>query len=195
MTSNSQRWISMTNPVYYLRTFVDLIMLRATPDAIICRAFPSILRREARDWVATILPKLICTFDDFSKQFAAYFSSSKHAKKIAISLMQLTQDKDELLKDSTTWNEDLKGVTCPHDDALVIVADIADFDVNRLLVDNGSAADVMSWRVFLGLKISPSKIKHVKAPMAHNVIYGYPLLNVDRAVVSTYHEVMMFSTS
>ncbi|KAL2531738.1 Ribonuclease H [Abeliophyllum distichum] len=130
---------------------------------------------------------------------------------------------------------DLEGITCPHDDALVIVADIADFDVKRVLVDNGSAADVMSWEVFLGLKISPSKIKPVttplhgfggatvipegtielpvtlgiypasvvimtsfllvKAPMAYNAIYGRPLLNVARAVVSMYHQVMKFPTS
>ncbi|KAL2464913.1 Retrotransposon gag protein [Abeliophyllum distichum] len=33
-----------------------------------------------------------------SKQFAAYFISSNWAKKTTIRLMQLTQDKDELLK-------------------------------------------------------------------------------------------------
>ncbi|KAL2470319.1 Uncharacterized protein Adt_38455 [Abeliophyllum distichum] len=110
-----------------------------------------------------------------------------------------------------------------------------DFDVKRVLVDNGSAADVMSWEVFLGLKISPSKIKPVttplhgfggatvipegtielpvtldtypasviimtsfilvKAPMAYNAIYGRPLLNAARAVVSTHHQVMKFPTS
>ncbi|KAL2513134.1 Ribonuclease H [Abeliophyllum distichum] len=119
----------------------------------------------------------------------------------------------------------------------VIVGGIAagDFDVKRVLVDNGSAADVMSWEVFLGLKISHSKIKPVttpvhgfrgatvipegtielpvtlgsypasvvimtsfllvKAPMAYNAIYGRPLLNAARAVVSTYHQVMKFPTS
>ncbi|KAL2534459.1 Uncharacterized protein Adt_07810 [Abeliophyllum distichum] len=40
-----------------------------------------------------------------------------------------------------------------------------DFDVKRVLVNNGSAADVMSWEVFLGLKISPSKIKPVTTPL------------------------------
>ncbi|KAL2480023.1 Ribonuclease H [Abeliophyllum distichum] len=475
-----EKYDGSSDPVDHLRAFVDLMRLRATPDAIMCRAFPPTLRHEARDWVATLPPKSIRTFDDFSKKFAAYFASSKRAKKTAIGLLQLTQDKDELLKDfiarfnratlgikdlqmsavvtammngtrshpfkmslsknppdtmhellrrgdkyvdaeeaffitkgmkdrkepesnkrkdqdeprlredrgkqkmihpgpnrpstekeahstplltsranilmeiqnmkelvwpkkmwapphrrdetkyskfhrdhghdtedcqqlkeeierlikrgqlskfvkadkekgkeaeyrqqpppragvinvivggiaaggdsnsarksyargnrstsvgknerfsqNITFNdEDLEGMTCPHDDALVIVADIADFDVKRVLVDNGSAADVMSWEVFLGLKISPSKIKPVttplhgfggatvipegtielpvtlgtypasviimtsfilvKAPMAYNAIYGRPLLNAARAVVSTHHQVMKFPTS
>ncbi|KAL2542333.1 Ribonuclease H [Abeliophyllum distichum] len=82
-----------------------------------------------------------------------------------------------------------EGVTCPHDDALVIVADIADFDVKRVLVDNGSAADVMSWEVFLGLKISPSKIKPVTTPL-----HGFGRSHA-RAVVSIHHQVMKFPTS
>ncbi|KAL2453211.1 Ribonuclease H [Abeliophyllum distichum] len=102
-----------------------------------------------------------------------------------------------------TFNdEDLEGVTCPHDDALVIVADIADFDVKRVLVDNGSAADVMSWKVFLGLKISPSKIKPITTPLhgfrgATVIPEGTIELPVTlaRAVVSTYHQVMKFPTS
>ncbi|KAL2453685.1 Retrotransposon gag protein [Abeliophyllum distichum] len=44
-------------------------------------------------------PKSIRTFDEFSKNFATHFASSKRVKKTAISLMQLAQDKDELLKD------------------------------------------------------------------------------------------------
>ncbi|KAL2487197.1 S-locus glycoprotein [Abeliophyllum distichum] len=93
-----EKYDGSSDHVDYLRTFVDLMRLRATPDAIMCRAFPPTLRRKARDWVAMLPPKSIRTFDDFSKKFAAYFVSSKHAKKTAIGLMQLTQDKDELLK-------------------------------------------------------------------------------------------------
>ncbi|KAL2525695.1 Uncharacterized protein Adt_10749 [Abeliophyllum distichum] len=95
--------------------------------------------------------------------------------------------------------------------------------------------EARDWRVFLGLKISPSKIKLVttplhgfggatvipegtikllvtlgtypasvvimtsfllvKDPMAYNLIYGHPLLNATRALVSTYRQVMKFSTS
>ncbi|KAL2490616.1 Ribonuclease H [Abeliophyllum distichum] len=75
-------------------------------------------------------------------------------------------DKNERFSQNITFSdEDLKSVTCPHDDALVIVADIADFDVEGVLVDNGSAANVMFWEVFLGLKISPSKIKPITTPL------------------------------
>ncbi|KAL2490970.1 Retrotransposon gag protein [Abeliophyllum distichum] len=94
-----EKYDGSSDPVDHLRSFVDLMRLQATPDAIICRTFPPMLRREARDWVATLPPKLIRTFDDFSKSFAAHFASSKRIKKTAISLMQLTHDKDELLKD------------------------------------------------------------------------------------------------
>ncbi|KAL2493193.1 S-locus glycoprotein [Abeliophyllum distichum] len=86
----------------HLRTFVDLIRLQVTLDAIMCRAFPPTLRQEAREWVATLPPNSIRTFDDFSKNFATYFASSKRAKKTAIGLMQLTQDEDEMLKDFIT---------------------------------------------------------------------------------------------
>ncbi|KAL2534635.1 Retrotrans gag domain-containing protein [Abeliophyllum distichum] len=84
------------------KAFIDLMRLRATLDAIMCRTFLPTLRWEARDWVATLSPKSIRTFDDFSKSFAEYFANSKRAKKTAIGLMQLTKDKDELLKDFIT---------------------------------------------------------------------------------------------
>ncbi|KAL2519101.1 Retrotransposon gag protein [Abeliophyllum distichum] len=94
-----EKYDGSSDPVDHLRSFVDLMRLQATPDAIMCRTFPPTLRREARDWVATLPPKSIRTFDEFSKNFATHFVSSKRVKKTAISLMQLAQDKDGLLKD------------------------------------------------------------------------------------------------
>ncbi|KAL2542910.1 Retrotransposon gag protein [Abeliophyllum distichum] len=89
------------DPVDHLMTFVDLMRLLATVDVIMCMAFLPTLRRKVRDWITTLLPNTICTFDDFTKQFAAYFASSKCANKTAIGLMQLIQNKDELLKISS----------------------------------------------------------------------------------------------
>ncbi|KAL2511533.1 Retrotrans gag domain-containing protein [Abeliophyllum distichum] len=63
------------------------------------RAFPPTLKREARDWVVTLPSKSIRTYDEFSKNFATHFASSKRVKKTAISLIQLAHGKDEMLKD------------------------------------------------------------------------------------------------
>ncbi|KAL2497808.1 Uncharacterized protein Adt_23358 [Abeliophyllum distichum] len=82
-----EKYDGSSDPVDHLRSFVDLMRLKPTPDAIMCRAFPPMLRREARDWVPTLLPKSICTFDEFSKNFATHFASSKRVKKTTISLM------------------------------------------------------------------------------------------------------------
>ncbi|KAL2470494.1 Retrotrans gag domain-containing protein [Abeliophyllum distichum] len=84
-----EKYDGSSDPVDHLKSFVDLMRLQATPDAIMCRAFLPTLRREARDWVATLPPKSIHTFDEFSKNFTTHFASSKCVKKTAISMMQL----------------------------------------------------------------------------------------------------------
>ncbi|KAL2481569.1 Retrotrans gag domain-containing protein [Abeliophyllum distichum] len=61
-----EKYDGSSDPVDHLRTFVDL-MRRVILEAIMCWAFPPILRRELRDWMATFFPKSICTFDNFSK--------------------------------------------------------------------------------------------------------------------------------
>ncbi|KAL2491129.1 Uncharacterized protein Adt_26757 [Abeliophyllum distichum] len=85
--SKMEKYDGSSGPVDHLMSFVDLMRLQATPDAIMCRAFPPTLRLEARDWVATLPPKSIRIFDKFSKNFATHFASSKRVKKTAISLM------------------------------------------------------------------------------------------------------------
>ncbi|XP_022883407.1 uncharacterized protein LOC111400214 [Olea europaea var. sylvestris] len=60
----------------------------------------------------------------------------------------------------------------PHDDALVIVGDIVDFDIKRVLVDRGSAINVLTWDAFLGLKIFPDNLKTVTTPLQG---FGGPL--------------------
>ena len=50
--------------------------------------------------------------------------------------------------------EDLEGMIQPHDDALVVIARISGFLVKRVMIDQGSGADVMYPDLFerLGLK-------------------------------------------
>ncbi|XP_022860635.1 uncharacterized protein LOC111381125 [Olea europaea var. sylvestris] len=77
----------VTDLLDHLRTFVDLMRLYAAPDVVMCRSFPPTLRREAKDWVAILVPRSIRTFDELSRSFVAYFLSSKRKKRTTIGLI------------------------------------------------------------------------------------------------------------
>ncbi|XP_022859172.1 uncharacterized protein LOC111379964 [Olea europaea var. sylvestris] len=69
------------------------------------------------------------------------------------------------LEDITFGTGDLEGVSLPHDDALVISAIVANFEVKRILVDNGSAANILSQEAFAKMGISSHQLKAVKTPL------------------------------
>ncbi|XP_022843439.1 uncharacterized protein LOC111366994 [Olea europaea var. sylvestris] len=69
------------------------------------------------------------------------------------------------LEDITFGTGDLEGVSLPHDDALVISAIVANFEVKRILVDNGSAANILSQEAFAKMGISSQQLKAVKTPL------------------------------
>ena len=62
-------------------------------------------------------------------------------------------------------NEDLEGTTQPHDDALVIVAWISGFLVKRVMVDQGSGADVMYPDLFKGLGLKNQDLAKYDSPL------------------------------
>ncbi|XP_022851074.1 uncharacterized protein LOC111372885 [Olea europaea var. sylvestris] len=92
--------------------------------------------------------------------------SNSTRKSYVLSLRICSIQKKARFSQSITFGEeDLVGVVHPHDDVLVIVGDIADFDVKRVLVNGGSAANVLTWDAFLGLKVPPDKLKIVNTPL------------------------------
>ena len=50
-------------------------------------------------------------------------------------------------------DEDKIGTIQPHDDALVIILRIGGYDVKRVMVDQGSAAEIMYPALFKGLNL------------------------------------------
>lgn len=59
---------------------------------------------------------------------------------------------------------DLEGISFPHDDALVISAIIAHFEVKRVMVDNESVTNILSHETFIQMCISAEQLKPVKTP-------------------------------
>ena len=52
-------------------------------------------------------------------------------------------------------NEDKVGTIQPHNDALVITLRIGEYDVKRVMVDQGSGAEVMYPDLYKGLNLKP----------------------------------------
>ncbi|KAL0303497.1 UNVERIFIED_CONTAM: hypothetical protein Sradi_6217800 [Sesamum radiatum] len=72
------------------------------------------------------------------------------------------------------------GPQTSHNDALVITAILAIYEVGRIFIDSGSSADIL-----FGV---------VDVPSAYNVILGWPTLNTFQAMISIYHKKMKFPT-
>jgi len=55
-------------------------------------------------------------------------------------------------------DDDYEGISWPHNDALMVTLTIANHNVHRILVDNGSSVDLLYWSAFEKLKLSRDKI-------------------------------------
>ncbi|GFZ13609.1 hypothetical protein Acr_23g0019940 [Actinidia rufa] len=64
----------------------------------------------------------------------------------------------------TFSNYDLRGLHLPHDDALVVLAVIANFNVQRILIDNGSLADILFISAFERIKVGLDKLHPFHTP-------------------------------
>ncbi|PIN10856.1 hypothetical protein CDL12_16548 [Handroanthus impetiginosus] len=60
---------------------------------------------------------------------------------------------------------DLEGVDCPHQDALVITATVATYDVARVFVDCGSSVDILFLRAFQQMNLGPVKMEPVQTAL------------------------------
>ena len=61
--------------------------------------------------------------------------------------------------------EDNIGTTQPHDDALLIILRIGDYDVKIVMVDGGSTAEIMYPDLYKGLKLKPEDLMPYSSPL------------------------------
>lgn len=62
-------------------------------------------------------------------------------------------------------DEDKLGTLQPHDNALVVTLRIGGYDVKRVLVDQGSAVEVMYPNLYKGLKLKPEDLTAYDSPL------------------------------
>ena len=81
--------------------------------------------------------------------------SSKKARKTYLKMVQnvwLTGSVPKIARKESPIigfsEEDARRLHHPHDDALVVSVRVGDYNVHRMLVDNGSSADILYYLVF-----------------------------------------------
>ena len=60
---------------------------------------------------------------------------------------------------------DKQGTIQPHDDALVVTLRIGGYDVRRVMIDQGSAAEIMYPDLFKGLGLKPENLTTYSSPL------------------------------
>ena len=60
---------------------------------------------------------------------------------------------------------DKLGTIQPHDDALVVTLRIGGYDVKRIMIDQGSAAEIMYLDLYKGLGLKPENLTIYSSPL------------------------------
>ncbi|KAK3004478.1 hypothetical protein RJ639_019585 [Escallonia herrerae] len=258
------------DPGEHVYQFQTNMLLLQVSDAIMCRAFPTTLRKDAHAWFKSLQPRSIHSFSQLSDIFQKHFVSSRTRRKNSASLLNVVQEKNECLshylgrlnaatleidnldesreiealvkrghlkkyitrrddrreatpvverreerqenagtintisggiaaggssrrgrkaytrevcitsqslskKKKTTlvptisFSEDEIGdIKTPHDDPLVVTLRVGNFDVKRILVDNGSSAEVLFYESFQKMNIPSDWLRKMDTPL-----YGF----------------------
>ncbi|XP_059429111.1 uncharacterized protein LOC132162917 [Corylus avellana] len=91
------------------------------------------------------------------------FVRKAHASKVNVEEVFLlkrpskAQKKDSMILSFS--EEDAKGVSMPHNDALVVTMKVANHAIHRILVDTGNSTDILYWPVFKHMRIDWERIK------------------------------------
>ncbi|KAK2997299.1 hypothetical protein RJ639_026297 [Escallonia herrerae] len=65
-------------------------------------------------------------------------------------------------------DDDVGDTRTPHDDPLVVTLRVGNFDMKRILVDNGSSAEVLFYEAFQKMNIPPDRLRKIDTPL-----YGF----------------------
>ena len=81
----------------------------------------------------------------------------------------------------TFTDKDASRIHHPHDDAIVITLLVADYSTRRVLVDNGSSADILYYPAFQQMNLGWEQLRPVYSPLV-----GFGGMKVHLSVLSPY---------
>ena len=98
--------------------------------------------------------------------------SSKKARKTYLRMVQNVQTTGSIPKIARRESpiigfseDDTRCLYHPHDDALVVSLRVGDYNVHRMLVDNGSSANILYYPAFQQMRINRAQLTSTHAPL------------------------------
>ncbi|XP_010907809.1 uncharacterized protein [Elaeis guineensis] len=74
--------------------------------------------------------------------------------------------KQPRLHDVITFSEkDARGIQTPHDDAVIVSAIIANYDVKKILIDHESSTDILFYSTFSRMKLLIDQLRKISTPL------------------------------
>ena len=101
--------------------------------------------------------------DQSSPDSVNVISGESRQEAISTSAAPLKRQKVE--EPIAFTEEDAQGVQFPHNDVVVVSLNIADYDVRRILVDNGSSADILFYSAFSRMAALGGHLRPMCSPL------------------------------
>jgi hypothetical protein len=117
-------------------------------------------------------------------------SRKAYARQIHNMLITQKSNKKAMVEDLpiTFTEEDACKVFHPHDDALVVTMEIAGYSTRRVLIDNGSSADIIYLTAFQQMKIDKDQLQPIETPLVGFAGTSiYPLGMVTLQIIAGTH--------
>ncbi|XP_028102509.1 uncharacterized protein LOC114301740 [Camellia sinensis] len=105
-----------------------------------------------------IEPTRVCELREMIKK-------TKHIREMLSVQPAVNKWKIEIKDVLTFSSKDLERIQTPHNDALVVTFRIKDFDIKRILIDQGSSVEIINYDAFKQMKLENKDLAPATSPL------------------------------
>ncbi|CAL5414717.1 unnamed protein product [Camellia sinensis] len=90
---------------------------------------------------------------------------AEHFREVLSAQPTIKKGRTEATNIMSFSDKDLERIYCPHNGALVVTLRVKDFDVKRILIDQGSSCEIMYYDTFKQLKLQDKDLAPAVSPL------------------------------